>query len=194
MKKNVLFILLFISSIINLNTGSLYSQDTIKYEKIKYDEFSYKNNNEIQGFSIYYINRSVPPKEGNQMSYSGNNFIGIEMFEIAPISESLAAEWALGFQFGNINGSYSDAFYFSPGIAFGNGASYALSANFSTGLIILSAKNGDWKYGGFGVNPEIEFSIKIYRRFSVMLRFGGELYPNISYFNIGSGLSYRWRD
>ena len=188
MKKNIVFILLFASSIIIFSTGSLYSQDTTsKVSPTDYMEIS-----------LYYINKSYLPLKNNEFVQTGNNFIGFELNRIALITKIMAAEMAVGIQFGNIGGEFALAGYVKPGLSLvskptNNLLEKKFDLSMSTGLIFYSIYNYS-KLLYFGVNPEIGISLNLYDGIYLKFRAGAELYSNISYINFGLGLSYRWQE
>ncbi|MDT3740209.1 MAG: hypothetical protein RO257_12010 [Candidatus Kapabacteria bacterium] len=154
-------------------TYSLTIRDTIK--------------NEI---FLNYTKRSVPSQEGNSndLAKDGNNFFGVGLnHHIFSFFNNYSLKLLSGVQLGNISGNFAFDIFFKPALVMER---KFYDIQISTGVTFLSTKSSFYKYGGFGVNPELAINIKPFHKVKFKFMIGSEIYPYISYFTTGVGIGY----
>ena len=137
---------------------------------------------------VNYTKRSVTSQEGNsnELTPDGNNFFGVGFNRhIFSFSNNYSLKLLSGFQIGNISGNFAFDLFFKPALVMER---KFYDIQISTGVIFLSTKSSFYKYGGFGVNPELAFNIKPFQMVKFNFNIGSEIYPNASYFAIGTGI------
>jgi len=182
--KYMLYIL--VSIIIIFSEMELFSQER---SQISNDSTKFILQKEV---FINYTKRSIPAKDANpnDLYKDGNNFIGVgAKRSIFPFlnNSNYDLVFSTGFQFGNINGNFALDMFFKPTFVVKTGL---VEVEFSTGITILASGNDLWKYGGYGVNPEIGINYHLIKFFKFRFFYGVELYPNISYISTGVGIGY----
>ena len=170
----------------DFNEIELFSQES---SQISFDSSKTIVKKEI---ILMYTNRSIPANDGNQNdSYQGsNNFIGIAVENklISFISNyNYDLVMSTGLQFGNLSGNFAMDIFFKPTFVLKNGF---FEVDISTGITVLASNKNIWKYGGYGMNPELGFNFRLFKFLKLRAFYGVELYPNISYIATGAGIGY----
>jgi hypothetical protein len=137
---------------------------------------------------LNYTKRSVSSQDGNsyELAKDGNNFFGVGLNQhIFSFFNNYSLKLLSGVQVGNISGYFAFDLFFKPALVMER---KFYDIQISTGIIFLSTKSSFYKYGGFGVNPELAFNIKPFQMIKFKFNIGTEIYPNASYFTIGTGI------
>lgn len=137
---------------------------------------------------VNYTKRSVSSQEGNSndLAKDGNNFYGIGLnHHIFSFFNNYSLKLLSGVQVGNISGIFAFDIFFKPALVMER---KFYDIQISTGVIFLSTKSSFYKYGGYGVNPELAINIKPFQKVKFNFNIGSEIYPNASYFTVGTGI------